>query len=126
MQNNMKYRLVTIAISVLLVIIVLSGCTENTETPSDSMSKFVGTWISDERGATYNFSSDGSFSFFAPDEEYEGTFEIEGEKLRFTYTSPTELEGEEEEFDYSFSENDTIFTISPAGYPEYAIVFTKQ
>ncbi len=120
-----------LGIAVLLICIGLSGCTneDNSQDGADAsndLAKFVGIWVCGESGAIYIFSSDGAFSSDAPGEENEGTYEVRDEKLWFTYTFPPELEGELEGFDYSFSDNDTTFIISPLGYPEYAIAFQKQ
>lgn len=118
--------------AILLLFVGLSGCEEEYSGNGGNNengfldSRFFGTWIAQESGAIYAFSSDGAFSFNAPEEEYEGTYEVEDEKLWFTYTSPPELEGDVEGFNYSFSGNDTIFTISPIDYPEFEIVFLKQ
>ena len=122
----MKRQLVIIGITILLITIGFSGCTENTsENTSVLTSKFVGTWISEEREARYNFSSDGTFSFYAPDEEYEGTYELKDEKLWFTYTY--ELEEKVDGFNYSFSDNNTSITILPIGsHEQHEIVFTRQ
>jgi len=115
----------------LLIFVGLSGCEENSENGDNNENgfldtRFFGTWISEENEGIYTFSSDGAFSFSAPEEEYTGTYEVKDEKLWFTYTSPLELEGEIEGFNYSFSGNDTIFTISPIDYPEFEIAFLKQ
>jgi len=120
----MNKHLLILGIAVLLICIGLSGCTneDNSQDGTDAsndLAKFVGIWVCEESGAIYIFSSDGAFSFDAPGEENEGTYEVNDEKLWFTYTFPPELEGEVEGFDYSFSDNDTTFIISPLGYPEY-------
>jgi len=127
----MKKQLIITMMAVLLIAVGLSGCTneDNNQDGTDAsndLARFVGTWMYEESGGIYTFSSDGVFSFDAPGEENEGTYEVRDEKLWFTYTFPPELEGEVEGFDYSFSDNDTIFIISPLGYPEYAIAFQKQ
>lgn len=128
---KMNKHLIVLGLAVLLICIGLSGCTneDNSQDGADTsndLAKFVGTWVCEESGGIYTFSSDGAFSFDAPGEENEGTYEVRDEKLWFTYTFPPELEGEVEGFDYSFSNNDTTFIISPLGYPEYAIAFLKQ
>ena len=127
----MNKKLVLVGIAVLLIGVGLSGCTneDNSQDGTDAsndLARFVGTWMYEDSGAIYTFSSDGAFSFDAPGEENEGTYEVRDGKLWFTYTFPPELEGELEGFDYSFSDNDTTFIISPLGYPEYAIAFQKQ
>ena len=128
---KMNKHLIVLGIAVLLICVGLSGCTneDNSQDGADAsndLAKFVGTWMYEESGGIYTFSSDGAFSFDAPGEENEGTYELRDEKLWFTYTFPPELDGEVEGFDYSFSDNDTTFIISPLGYPEYAIAFQKQ
>ena len=126
----MNKHLLVSGIAVLIICVGLSGCTEQPNNEDDNTiseyDRFVGTWMYEEIGGIYIFSSDGTFSFDAPGEKNEGTYEIRDEKLWFTYTFPPELEGEVEGFDYSFSDNDTTFIISPEGYPEYAIAFQKQ
>jgi len=128
---KMNKHLIVLGIAVLLICVGLSGCTneDNSQDGADAsndLAKFVGIWMYEEIGGIYTFSSDGAFSFDAPGEENEGTYEVRDGKLWFTYTFPLELEGELEGFDYSFSNNDTTFIISPEGYPEYAIAFQKQ
>ena len=126
----MNKHLIILGIVVLLICVGLSGCTEQPNNEDDNTiseyDRFVGIWMYEESGGIYTFSSDGAFSFDAPGEENEGTYEVRDEKLWFTYTFPPELVGEVEGFDYSFSNNDTTFIISPEGYPEYAIAFHKQ
>ena len=129
----MKKQLIITMMTILVVCICIGliGCTneDNNQDGTDAsndLARFVGTWLYEGSGGIYIFSSDGVFSFDAPFEKNEGTYEVRDEKLWLTYTFPPELEGEEEGFNYSFSDNDTIFIISPLGYPEYIVAFQKQ
>lgn len=84
-------------ISVLLICIGLSGCTENL---SSEEQRFVGTWKMEGMETTITFYSNGGISGFLGD-EYEvkdGKFVI---LTRYAGTTKREL------YDYTFSNNDT-------------------
>ena len=56
----MEKQLLIVGITVLLIAVVLSGCTEQTNNEDDNTiseyDRFVGTWMYEESGAIYIFS----------------------------------------------------------------------
>ena len=61
----MEKQLLIVGITVLLIAVVLSGCTEQTNNEDDNTiseyDRFVGTWMYEESGAIYIFSWLASF-----------------------------------------------------------------
>ena len=122
-MNKIKVALI---ITMLFSVMFFAGCTEE-DPNSIEAKKFVGIWEDSGNSASYVFYEKGAFRFDSMDDgRFEGTYKINNELLLFTYTFPSDYEGTVQSFNYSFSNNDETFTISPYGYPEYSKVFYKH
>ena len=109
----MKKNLIVIGITLMLLAVGLSGCTE-----TDDAAKFVGTWERIEPNGgivSFTFFSNGTYNL---NDETSGKYEIVDVKL-ITYVSEIPYENE-----YYFSDNDTKFHLSVPGV-EYTVVYTK-
>jgi len=109
----MKKKLVTVGMTLVLLIVILSGCA-STKTNEE---KILGSWITEgsigqEETAVFNFFSNATFSLeLTVNESIVITYTIWE-----TYTITDEsivmiLEGETETLEYSFSEGDGILTL---------------
>ena len=123
----MNTRVIIAIIIVIFLFLCFAGCTDNEDDGAGGdFSKFFGRWSSGELGGNYTFYSNGTFTFIDPDEEFAGTYEVNNGNISYTYTYPPDMEGDVESFTYSFLNNDTAFSISPIGYPQFEIIFVKQ
>jgi hypothetical protein len=95
----------------------LSGCNQSViKTEKD---RFVGTWknINSTSNWTYIFFSNGTFA----DGFFQGNYEIKDEKLVMNYS-----EGMGITYNYSFSNNDKILTLTPLETTARILILTKQ
>ena len=109
----MKEQLILVGISILLICIVLSGCSENID------SRFVGTWecsteitfsgITEFINSTMVLFSDGTCIGSPPYSILEKTWEVKENRLVFN----TELGLDS--YTYKFSNNDNILTLYGEG-----------
>ena len=120
----MKKQLVILGILTLLVCVGLSGCFRLSPSYTTEKNKFVGTWTylypsghGSNYSFTYQFFSNGTFSFNKPRLITNGTFDIIDGNLRFTANANGNKEYDD--YSYVFSENNTKLTIS-------GITYTKQ
>ncbi len=117
----MKKQLLLIGITVVLIAVGLSGCTEeenndNTYGNNDK-AKFVGTWRYDSESTQlkYTFNSDGTYSHGS----INGTYEIEDGKLVLHGFATLRYE-------YEFSDNDSTITIDLNGSGTVVWVLTRE
>lgn len=109
----MKKHLNVIGITLMLLAVGLSGCTE-----TDDTAKFVGIWERIETNgdiASFTFFSNGTYNL---NDEISGKYEIIDGKL-ITYVSEIPYENE-----YYFSDNDTKLHLTYPGI-EHTVVYTK-
>jgi hypothetical protein len=99
---NIKKKLIICEISVLLIVIILSGCVEsqNNEELNNEKQRFVGSWIMEGMETPITLYTNGEISGLTGDE-----FDIKEGKFvilrRFAGGYLSEL------YNYSFSNNDT-------------------
>jgi len=113
----MKKQLVIIGIVALLITVGLSGCTNN---PFDyEKNRFVGTWT--QQGVlipeTHTFFSDGTCSVGV----VSGTYDIKDGKLVETLANGQMTVT----WTYSFSNDDTILTLTQVG-TSFTLILHKQ
>jgi len=107
----MQKNLLMIVITLVLISGGLSGCNEADTVTTDN---FVGTWKISGVNYTeiYTFSSDGSYLMTNPgtNESLQGTWELKEGK--FIMRVEWEEHFADYIFDYSFSNNNTILTLT--------------
>lgn len=127
--NRMKNQLIIIGITLLFLVVGLSGCNEKS-TDENLKSKFVGTWTS-TGGAFYMdiivLYADGvaSYTHHGSSEDYihPGTWEVKGDKLIINRTDIGSLET----FTFRFTNDETlILTMDPDYYGEWETTYKKS
>jgi len=117
----MKKNLVIIA-TIVLLIIVLSGCNEKDNTVYPEKNKFIGTWQNRTQNITrtISFFSNDSCSLSTLNET--GTWKLQNSTLimKFPVSYLTYI------FDYTFSNNNRTLSLSSALGTSITQVFTKQ
>lgn len=113
-------------LAVLIIFIVgLCGCLGD-NSPSVDVSKFVGTWTSDDKNAPYvfgdqvAFNEDGSMTYSSSHKE--ASFEIKDGTISITYPDGSSRGSTS----FSFSENYTILTLTDSGWNKPAIYEKKE
>ena len=106
----MKNLIAFTVVSLVLSIVLLSGCTgstnENSKNPD--FSKIVGTWTSDTDRVERTFLSNGAVQDTT--EGYDGTWNISNHKIVFV-----DVFGDRTEFSYEFSNNDNTLQLRGEG-----------
>ncbi|MCJ7570383.1 MAG: hypothetical protein MUO82_00680 [Candidatus Thermoplasmatota archaeon] len=117
----MKKQLVILGILTLLVCVGLSGCFRLSPSYTTEKNKFVGTWTylypsghGSNYSFTYQFFSNGNFSFHKPNLITNGTFDIIDGKLWLV--TNTNGDNDYGKYSYVFSENNTKLTIEGTTY----------
>jgi len=117
----MKKLILTLGITLVIVVVSLSGCTDegnNVDTDvEDDIAKFVGTWRygSESNQLKYIFNSDGTYSHGS----INGTYEIEdGELVLHGFATLR--------YEYEFSDNDNTVTIDLNGSGTVVWVLTRE
>ena len=111
----MKKKLVTVGITLILLIIILSGCT-STKTNEE---KILGSWITEksvgqEETAVFNFFSNATFSIEVTVNGSYGNFTTYAIWETYTITDKTLvmiLGGETEILEYFFSDDSNTLTL---------------
>ena len=80
----MNKKIVIIGIALILVSIGLSGCNEVQNSPETDISKFIGTWKSEDKSEVITFFSDNTFSGGT---SFSGTWELKDGKLVISISS---------------------------------------
>jgi len=117
----MKKQFVIFGIIILLIVIGLSGCSENKD------NRFIGTWKRQEPSTKLTFFSDGTLTqdFI---EGYEGNWEIKNGKIILSFSNNQATK--EYLYDFSFSNNDKTFTLTAIQQIDLGFdcsgVYTKQ
>ncbi len=118
----MKKQLVIIGITLVLLAVGLSGCSEN-----NAGSKFEGTWTSVEDGesdayATLEVYSDGLFtaSWSYQTAKYGGTWEANETHLKLNFTGFTNVPDYTVVYKYTFTNSETLVLIRPYTGEKYS------
>jgi len=111
----MNKQLVIIGITVLLITVGLSGCSNN-QINTDK-NKFVGSWSTVDGHAITTFFSDGSCSF--PTVPLKQKYDIKDGKLVITFEGQFTFT-----YSYLFSNNDNTLTLTLNGQTN-STVFTR-
>lgn len=112
----MKNQLMIVGIIVILLTVVLSGCNEETKTDSELI---VGTWKDPSfQNYSFTFLSNGTGSW-AGDSML---WDIKDGKLEITIQSS----GFENIYDYTFSDNNQILTLTYVGLYQIKLSLVKQ
>ncbi len=110
----MNNHLLIVGITVLLICVGLSGCTN----PLDpERNRFIGSWKADVVSWAYTFFSDGTCSIMGAS----GTYELKEGKL-VVYTAGGQATTV---WNYTFSNNDNTLTLEDVG-GVLTLVFNKQ
>jgi len=123
MRNKTKKQLLIVGITVLLVCIGLSGCTDTNNSVDNNEYSFVGTWLGETIKSeklveqTITYFSNGTFS---NDIFGNGTYEINNSKLVMAYYGTGNIT-----YDYSFSDDGNTLTLTKTGTIN-SEVLTKQ
>jgi hypothetical protein len=113
----MNKKIVIIGIALILVSIGLSGCNEVQNSPETDISKFIGTWKSEDKSEVITFFSDNTFSGGT---SFSGTWELKDGKLVISL-----LGGEfVDTYDYIFF-NDTTLGIRKGPREAYAPLYKQ-
>jgi hypothetical protein len=118
----MRKQLAIIGMTLVLIIVGLSGCTGNNNGSSKSNEeKILGRWTGTIPGTTkimtFHFYDNGSFFNSIDNQSAWGTYLV----------TNTTLKGiSEDSVDYSFSDNDNKLTLIDSGGGIYNIILTRQ
>ena len=112
----MRKQLLLVGITIMLLTIGLSGCTQET-TISGEMKKFIGTWNADETDV-FIFSADGSCAYTVF--ETPGSYAINNSKLVVILQTGTTYT-----YTYEFSDSDTTLALTNAD-TGVTTTYTKQ
>ena len=129
----MKKQLVIIGITLLFLVIGLSGCsTQNDNENQDNntldpeKNRFIGTWVNTSTSGKTNtiiFYSNGTFS--APLLQQNGAWDVKNNTLVYKETA---VNGSEYTFEYTyiFSNNNRTLAVTDIKQARPTVVYTKQ
>jgi len=114
----MKKQLVIIGVTLILLIVGLSGCNEEKNTINTEKNKFIGTWQNTTLGYTTTITlfSNGTSKVNTGN----ATWGLKDGKLVITLA----LTGQPTEYPYTFSNNDRTLTLTPPN--AVPMIYTKQ
>jgi hypothetical protein len=119
----MKKQLLIIGITLVLITVGLSGCTDNNLSSKSNDQKILGRWTGTQPStpeiAIFNFYTNGSLYMGVNEQFIWLTYAMTDETLVL------QSKGETRSLEYSFSNNDNKLTLIEVGGGEYAVL-TRQ
>ena len=121
----MKTKIISLWIITILILLLFSGCTENTD-PSSEKSQFIGYWegainknTSLEKQLTYTFYENDTYLYTIGAKKAIGKWEItEDNQLNLTLTKSAL-------FNYTFADNHQKLTLQPVSF-NFSYTLTKK
>ena len=115
----MKKQLLLVGITIMLLTIGLSGCTQE-DTTSGEMKKFIGTWNADVNDV-FIFSENGACKYV----DTSGTYSVENNQLSTVLNN-----GQTRTYTYEFSDNGNTLALTTIPdnvvITEVTTIYTRQ
>ena len=116
----MNKKFIILSIILLFLLMGLSGCYDRGGvTLKGDEDRIVGTWVTDSPYDTLTFTASGKCKKFT----YDGTWEIEDEKLIIVYEMRSKPI--ENTYQYSFSDNNSTLTLININNG-YTLIYSKK
>ena len=115
----MNKNFMVLSVILLFLLMGFSGCYDRGITLVGNENRIVGTWVTDSPYDTLTFNANGKCKKFT----YDGTWEIEGEKLIIIYEMRSKPV--ENTYYYSFSNNNSTLTLTNINIG-YTLTYSKK